>query len=206
MSLATVGWGMPPGFYVVCAAAALIDIAYVTHMHVSLLLGSPFLSLFLVLYLAVQSLIRVHLFASPCTVAHQAFLSITIAQTHVHWVGDAIQPSYSLSSLFERTWEVPDGSVDTESDCNAGDTEDPGLIPGLGRSSGRRKWQPIPVSLPEKSHGWRSMVGYNPRGCKVRHGWVTKYGEWLRETAGGEENYSTWWCRIFSKVCFIHLV
>ena len=118
----------------------------------------------------------------------------------------SIQPSYSLSSLFERTWEVPDGSVDTESDCNAGDTEDPGLIPGLGRSSGRRKWQPIPVSLPEKSHGWRSMIGYNPRGCKVRHGWVTKYGEWLRETAGGEENYSTWWCRIFSKVCFIHLV
>ena len=70
---------MPPGFYVVCAAAALIDIAYVTHMHVSLLLGSPFLSLFLVLYLAVQSLIRVHLFASPCTVAHQAFLSFIVS-------------------------------------------------------------------------------------------------------------------------------
>jgi len=74
-------------------------------------------------------------------------------QTHVHRVGDAIQPSYPLSPLFGRTWEVPDGSVGTESACNAGDTEDLGLIPGLGRSSGRRKWQPIPVILPEKSHG-----------------------------------------------------
>ena len=26
----------------------------------------------------------------------------------------------------------------------------------------RRKWQPTPVLLPEKSHGWRSPVGYSP--------------------------------------------
>ena len=26
----------------------------------------------------------------------------------------------------------------------------------------RRKWQPTPVLLPGKSHGWRSMVGYSP--------------------------------------------
>jgi len=30
----------------------------------------------------------------------------------------------------------------------------------------RRKWQPIPVPLPGKSHGWRSLVGYSPWGCK----------------------------------------
>ena len=29
-----------------------------------------------------------------------------------------------------------------------------------------RKWQPTPVLLPGKSHGWRSMVGYSPQGCK----------------------------------------
>ena len=28
----------------------------------------------------------------------------------------------------------------------------------------RRKWQPTPVPLPGKSHGWRSLVGYNPWG------------------------------------------
>ena len=30
----------------------------------------------------------------------------------------------------------------------------------------RRKWQPTPVLLPGKSHGWRSLVGYSPWGCK----------------------------------------
>ena len=30
----------------------------------------------------------------------------------------------------------------------------------------RRKWQPIPVFLPRKSHGWRSLVGYSPWGRK----------------------------------------
>ena len=32
--------------------------------------------------------------------------------------------------------------------------------------SWRRKWQPTPVFLPRKSHGWRSLVGYSPWGHK----------------------------------------
>ena len=36
----------------------------------------------------------------------------------------------------------------------------------MGKISWRRKWQPTPVFLPEKSHGWRSLVDYSPRGCK----------------------------------------
>ena len=28
------------------------------------------------------------------------------------------------------------------------------------------KWQPTPVFLPGESHGWRGLVGYNPRGHK----------------------------------------
>ena len=28
----------------------------------------------------------------------------------------------------------------------------------------RRQWHPTPVLLPGKSHGWRSLVGYSPRG------------------------------------------
>ena len=30
----------------------------------------------------------------------------------------------------------------------------------------RRKWQSTPVLLPRKFHGWRSLVGYSPWGCK----------------------------------------
>ena len=37
----------------------------------------------------------------------------------------------------------------------------------------RRKWQPTPVLLPRKSHGGRSLVGYSPWGCRVRHDWAT---------------------------------
>ena len=36
-----------------------------------------------------------------------------------------------------------------ESTCNTGTTEDWGSIPGLGRSPGEGRWQPIPVFLPE---------------------------------------------------------
>ena len=51
--------------------------------------------------LSVQSLSHVQLFAAPWTAACQASLSFTISefpQTHVHWVGDAIQPSHPQSS------------------------------------------------------------------------------------------------------------
>ena len=32
-----------------------------------------------------------------------------------------------------------------------------------------KEWQPIPVSLPEKSHGQRSLAAYSPWGGKVEH-------------------------------------
>ena len=32
------------------------------------------------------------------------------------------------------------------------------------RQEQRRQWQPIPVLLPGKSHGWRSLVGCSPWG------------------------------------------
>ena len=53
----------------------------------------------------VQLLSIVQLFATPWTAAHQASLSITNSQslqTHVHWVGNAIQPSHPLSSPSPR--------------------------------------------------------------------------------------------------------
>ena len=47
--------------------------------------------------------------------------------------------------------------------ANAGDT---GLIPGLGRSPGVRNGKPLPVFLPGKFYGQRSLAGYSPRGSK----------------------------------------
>ena len=33
----------------------------------------------------------------------------------------------------------------------------------------RRQWHPTQVLLPEKSHGWRSLVGCSPWGHRVAH-------------------------------------
>ena len=56
------------------------------------------------------------------------------------------------------------------SSCNEGDVRDAGSVPGLERFPWRRKWQPTPVFLPEKSRGERSLAGYHPKGLKrVRH-------------------------------------
>ena len=41
-----------------------------------------------------------------------------------------------------------------------------GFDPWVGKIPWRRKWQPTPVLLPGKFHGWRSLVGYSPWGCK----------------------------------------
>ena len=39
-----------------------------------------------------------------------------------------------------------------------------GFKPWVWKIPWRRKWQPIPVFLPGKSHGQRGLVGYSPRG------------------------------------------
>lgn len=56
-----------------------------------------------------------------------------------------------------------DGLAGKEYACNAGGTGDAGLIPELGGAPGEGRWQPTLVFLPEKSHRWRSLAGYNPK-------------------------------------------
>ena len=65
------------------------------------------------------------------------------------------------AALF-KTLGFPGGSDGKASASNAGDR---GLIPGLGRSPGEGNGNPLQF-LPGKSHGGRSLVGYNPRGHK----------------------------------------
>ena len=62
-------------------------------------------------------------------------------------------------------WGLPRWLIGKESTCQCRRC---GLTPGSiqERSPWRRKWQPTPVFLPGKSHGQRSLAGYNPRGLK----------------------------------------
>ena len=42
----------------------------------------------------------------------------------------------------------------------------PGLVPWIREIPQRRNWQPTPVFLPGKPHGWRNLTGYSPWGHK----------------------------------------
>ena len=59
--------------------------------------------------------------------------------------------------------DFPDGS-DGKSICLQ--CRRPEFNPWVGKIPWRRKWQPTPVFLPGKSHGWWSLVGYCPWGRK----------------------------------------
>ncbi|CAI9179473.1 unnamed protein product [Rangifer tarandus platyrhynchus] len=50
----------------------------------------------------------------------------------------------------------------------------PRFNPWVGKILWRRKWQPIPVFLPEESHGQRSLAAYSSWGRRVRHNLATK--------------------------------
>ena len=66
----------------------------------------------------------------------------------------------------------PGDSDGKESTCNVGDL---GSIPGFGKVSWRRAWQPTPEFLTGKSHGQRILAGYSSCSCKrVGHDFAIK--------------------------------
>ena len=70
------------------------------------------------------------------------------------------------------SWGFPGGSDGKEPACHCRRCR---FDPQVWKISWRRKWHPIPVFLPGKPHGQRSLVGYSPWGCKkVGRDLVTK--------------------------------
>ena len=111
---------------------------------------------------------RVQLCATPSMAAHQAPLSLGLSRQE-HWSGLPF-PSPVHESESEVAQVCP-------TLCNPMDCSPPGSsVHGIFQArvlewgaiafSGRRIWQPIPVFLPGKSHGQRSLVGCSPRGRK----------------------------------------
>jgi len=75
-------------------------------------------------------------------------------------VSKVAQTSESLSSNFSLACGGSDGK---ESACNA---EDPGSVPGLGKSPGEGNGKSTPAFLPGEFHGQRILAGYSPWGFK----------------------------------------
>ena len=71
---------------------------------------------------------------------------------------------FLLSSL--SPFGFPGGSEGKASAWNVGDL---GSFPGSGRSPGEGNWQPTPVLLPGKFHGWRRLVSCSPWNRRVTH-------------------------------------
>ena len=60
----------------------------------------------------------------------------------------------------------PAGSVVKNLPANAEDTGDVSSVPESGRPPGEGNGHPLRYFCPQKSHGQRSLAGYNPRGHK----------------------------------------
>ena len=71
--------------------------------------------------------------------------------------------------------DFPDGSAGKESACNAGDTEDMGLIPGSGRAPGGGNCDPLQYSClknPMDRGVWKATV---QKVLRVRNNWATQH-------------------------------
>ena len=78
--------------------------------------------------------------------------------------------SRKSKTCISRSQDFPGGLDGKVSAFNVGD---PGSILGSGRSPGGGNGNPLQYTCLEKSHGRRSLVGYNPWGSqKVRHDWA----------------------------------
>ena len=70
-----------------------------------------------------------------------------------------IHCSFKFMFYYETT-DFPSSVVVKNLPANAGDTEDVGSIPGLGRSPGGEHGNPLRYSCLENPHGQRCLVGY----------------------------------------------
>ena len=84
-----------------------------------------------------------------------------------HWEG--IQYDMALPTLTPRG--LPWWLSSKDSTCNTGAPRDSGSIPGLGRSPGGGRGNPLQYSCLENPHRQRSLTRYSPWGCRVGCDW-----------------------------------
>ena len=98
----------------------------------------------------------------------------------------------SLVHLVSFTW-LPWWLSGKESTCQC---RRPKFDAWVGKIPWRKKWQPTPVFLPGESHRQKSLAGYSPQGCKVRHDWSDWAGEHSDEESGYKDIFNSYWRKI----------
>ena len=103
--------------------------------------------------------------STPGLPVHHQLLEL--AQTYVHLLSDAIQPSHPLSSPPSPAFNLSQHQVFSSESvlCIRWQCRRPGFNPPVRKIPCRRERQTTPVFLPGEFHGQRSPVGYSPWGC-----------------------------------------
>ena len=63
--------------------------------------------------------------------------------------------------------DFPGGSAVKDYTCQCRRHKKRGFDPWVGKIPWRKKWPPVLVFLPRKSHGQRSLAGYSPQDYKA---------------------------------------
>ena len=93
-----------------------------------------------------------------CLWHHMAFVFTSV------WVSS--HKDISLIGFRVNSRGFPGGASGKESSCQYRKHKGYSFNPWVGKIPWRRKWQPTPLFLSGESHGQRSLVGYNPLGCR----------------------------------------
>ena len=78
---------------------------------------------------------------------------------------------YSLRVATINNLGFPGGASGKEPTCQCRRHKRLRSDPWVRKIPWRGKRQPTPAFLPGESHGQRSLTGYSPWGCRVRHNW-----------------------------------
>ena len=134
---------------------------------------------YLWIHIYVYSTICIYLLTTPSLAKTIDSIRIEVSSAIVLAFRTMSCTQYAINNYLLNKWTniccfptlySPCGSDSTESTCWC---RRPGFDLWAGKIPWRRAWQPTPVFLPGESHGQRSLVGYGPGSCRVRHDWKT---------------------------------
>ena len=112
--------------------------------------------------------------STPDFKKHEAWCSALLARNQLRWCSCLENPRDGgawwaavcgfAQSRTRLKWLTSSSSSGKESSCQHRRCRILGFNPWVGKTPWSRKWKPVPVFLPVKSHGQRSLVGYSPWG------------------------------------------
>ena len=99
----------------------------------------------------------------------------------------------------------PGGTSGKELACQCRRHKRCGFDPLVGKIPWRRAQQPIPGFLPGESHGQRSLVGYNPWGCKEYQTRLSDFTFTFKITTDGDCSHEIKRCLVLGRKAMTNL-